>query len=81
MNEFLGEDPESIPYQVSERAGPVVVWRRALILAIHPWHTHWVIDERGDLHLFDLRRRRWVGHWPAGSWTTVNRLPEHDPEP
>ncbi len=80
MNEFLEGDPGRLPYQVNERAGPVVVWYRSVIMAIYPWHSHWEIAE-GDLHVFDLRRRRWVGHWRAGTWTAVNRLPESPLEP
>lgn len=80
--EVLGWDVDQLEYQVSERQGPVEVWRRLqdgtpILIGSWPFYAHWVCEgaaageRQGTLHIFDPIRRTHLREYPPGSWHEV----------
>jgi hypothetical protein len=70
--EVLQWNLAEVPYQVSERQGPVEVFNRGILIAAYPFYAHWVMDGRtGALYVIDPIARKRLGIHEAGTWNEV----------
>jgi hypothetical protein len=73
--EVLSWQLDQLEYQVSERQGPVEVWRRGVLIASFPFFAHWVMEgagpRQGTLHVFDPIARKHLREFPPGTWNEV----------
>ena len=63
-------DPDRVPYLVDEAAGPLEVWRGAVLVRAYPWHSAQQLDG-GKLYVIDVPTGRLVGEHEPGTWTRV----------
>lgn len=70
MSEFVGVDPQAVPFVADEAAGDLEVWRGEVLIGSHPWHCHAHVDG-GHLYIFDGFHGLRVHDYPPGTWTKV----------
>ena len=80
--EVLQWNLAELEYQVSERQGPVEVWRTLsdgtpVLIGSFPFWCHWVAEaarpgqHQGPLHIFDPILRKHLKEYPPGGWDAV----------
>lgn len=80
--EVLRWKVDQLEYQVSERQGPVEVWRNLsdgtpVLIGSFPFWCHWVAERprdgerQGALHVFDPILRQHLREYPGGTWSSI----------